>query len=104
MEHKNFLLAMGLIVGFLLMWSVFVVPRFTPPPAPSQPPASTQNVSPEKMAETPAEMRSAHEAMGLAVASPDMILRDENNEVVLSPKGGAVRNWRLQSKGQEVDL
>ncbi len=34
MEQKNFLVAMGLIVSFLLIWTVFVVPRFTPPPAP----------------------------------------------------------------------
>ena len=27
---KNFLLAMGLIVAFLLLWSVFVIPRFAP--------------------------------------------------------------------------
>jgi len=32
--EKNFLLAMGLIVSFLLLWTVFVVPRLAPPPGP----------------------------------------------------------------------
>ena len=32
MEQKNFLLAIILSIGFLFVWSVFVVPRFTPPP------------------------------------------------------------------------
>ena len=32
MDQKNFILAMGLIIGFLLLWSTFVIPRFAPPP------------------------------------------------------------------------
>ena len=108
MEQKNFLLAMGLIVSFLLLWSVFVVPRFTPPPsqAPegaSQGPASGRlggGVTPPSIP----ELKSAHAEMGEPVVPADTILRDENNEIVLSPKGGAVKNWRLKLKGQEVDL
>jgi len=105
MEHKNFLLAMVLIVSFLLLWTVFVVPRFAPPPAP--PTAAAERISadnPGVMAATPSELKSAHAEMGEAVVQPDTILHDENNEIVFSAKGGAVRNWRLNSKGQEVDL
>jgi len=106
MEQKNFLLAMGLIIGFLLLWSTFVVPRFAPAPAPLP---VAQNVGsgaegPGTMAATPAELKSAHTEMGEPVVLPDAILHDENNEIVFSPKGGAIRNWRLNSKGQEVDL
>jgi YidC/Oxa1 family membrane protein insertase len=106
MEQKNFLLAMGLIIGFLLLWSTFVVPRFAPPPAPAP---TAQNVgtgveSPGTMAATPTELKSAHAEMGEAVVLPDAILHDANDEIVFSPKGGAIRNWRLNSKGQEVDL
>jgi YidC/Oxa1 family membrane protein insertase len=113
MEQKNFLLAMALIIGFLLLWSTFVVPRFAPPPAPL--PAgqagvpAAQNVgtaveSPGTMAVTPAEMKSALAEVGETVVPPDTILHDENNEIVFSPKGGAVRDWRINSKGEEVDL
>ncbi len=103
MEQKNFLLAMGLIVSFLLLWSVFVVPRFTPPPVPV-PPHSTESEATGSPASVPAELKSAHAEMGEPIVLTETILRDENNEIVLSPKGGAVKNWRLKLKGQEVDL
>src|SRR4029077_3472502 len=50
------------------------------------------------------EIKSAHAEMGEPIVMSETILRDENNEVVLSPKGGAIKNWRLKLKGQEVDL
>ena len=53
MEQKNFLAAMGLILSFLLLWSVFVVPKFTPPPAPPAP--ATDKRMPEPTVESPAE-------------------------------------------------
>src|SRR5258708_2256070 len=101
MEQKNFILAIGLIASFLILWSVFVVPRFTPPPPPvtaGQPETASPATLP-----TPV-IKSAHAAMGEPIAQPDFILRDENNEIVFSPRGGAVKNWRLKLKGQEVDL
>jgi YidC/Oxa1 family membrane protein insertase len=104
MESKNFLLAMALIVSFLLLWTVFIVPRFTPPPAPQTSAAVPTSQTPESMATTPAELKSEHAEMGEAVVPADTILHDANNEIVFSAKGGAVRNWRLSSKGQEVDL
>jgi len=107
LEQKNFLLAMGLIIGFLLLWSTFVVPRFAPPPAPA-PAAQILETKAENptstIAATPSELKSAHAEMGEPVVLPETILHDENNEIVFSPKGGAIRNWRLNSKGQEVDL
>ena len=104
MESKNFLLAMGLIVSFLLLWTVFVVPRFSPPPAPPAAVEGTTSNGSSTMSATPTELKSEHAEMGQAVVPADTILHDENNEIVFSPKGGAVRNWRLSSKGQEVDL
>ena len=107
MEQKNFLLAMGLIATFLILWSLFVVPRFAPPPG--QTPAGVSGepvgrpgggVAPPQ---TP-ELKSAHAEMGEPIVRSDTILRDENNEIVLTRKGGAVKNWRLKLKGQEVDL
>jgi YidC/Oxa1 family membrane protein insertase len=104
MESKNFLLAMVLIVSFLLLWTVFVVPRFAPPPAPATTAEGTAPQGSESMAATPSELKDAHAEMGEAVVPADSILHDENNEIVFSAKGGAVRNWRLNSKGQDVDL
>src|SRR5712671_4672244 len=102
MEQKNFLLAMALIVGFLVMWSVFVIPRFTPPPAPPNP-AEQKSMS-QGGTNIPAELKSAHQEMGEPIVLTDTILRDENNEIVFTSKGGAVKNWRLKAKGQEIDL
>src|ERR1035437_2536041 len=105
MEQKNFLLAMGLIIGFLLLWSVFIVPRFTPPPVPptAAVPESGRQMA-GTMAATASELKSAHAEMGESVELADTILHDENNEIVFSPKGGSIKTWRLNSKGQEVDL
>ncbi len=101
MEQKNFLLAIGLIISFLFLWSVFVIPRFTPP-QPAAVPAERQN--PQPLSEQTPEIKSAHVERGEPLILKDAILRDENNEIVLTAKGGAVKNWRLKVKGQEVDL
>ncbi len=101
MENKNFLAAMGLIVGFLLVWSFVVVPRFTPKPVPGAAPVQVLDTPglPEKQ-----EITSAHMRMGQPIVDKDMVLRDESNEIVLTPKGGAVKNWRLKPKNYEVDM
>jgi len=102
MEQKNFLLAIILSIGFLFIWSVFVVPRFTPPPLPT-PPAQTSATA--DVSGKASEMTAAHpeDNAGMAAAT-ESILRDERNEIVLTSRGGAVRNWRLHLKGHEVDL
>ncbi len=101
MEQKNFILAIGLIASFLILWSIFVVPRFAPPPAPQNatPPAAASAATPKAP-----EIKSAHAEMGEPIVVTDTIVRDENNEIVLAPRGGAVKNWRLKLKDQEVDL
>src|SRR4051812_2491740 len=104
MEQKNFLLAMALIVSFLLMWTAFVVPRFSPPPTPTQAAQAKDSASADTSASVPAELKSAHRERGEPVVLNESILRDENNEIVISPKGGAIKNWRIKAKGQEVDL
>src|SRR5213592_2932163 len=105
MEQKNFLLAIGLIASFLILWSVFVVPRFVPPPPTSAATtlAGGGGVAPPQTPQA-AEIKSAHAVMGEPIAQPDTILRDENNEIVLAPRGGAVKNWRLKLNEQEIDL
>src|SRR5690242_11710423 len=100
MEQKNFFLAMGLIAAFLILWTRFVIPRFAPPPAPTPAPETAGGAQ----AVTPPEIKSAHREMGEPVVQAETILRDENNEIVLASKGGAVKNWRLKLKGQEIDL
>src|ERR1700687_3027660 len=107
MEQKNFFLAMGLIASFLILWSVFVVPRFTPPPGQAPVSASGEPVGQPDGGVTPPqnpEMKSTHAKRGEPLVLSEAILRDENNDIVLSPKGGAVKSWRLKLKGQEVDL
>ena len=94
---------MGLIVSFLLLWTVFVVPRLAPPPGPVTASAGVPAAA-GTLQEQPAELKSAHAWTGEPLVSAETILRDENNEIVLTPKGGAVKNWRLKSKGQEIDL
>ncbi len=102
MENKNFLLAIALSISFLFIWSVFVVPRFSPPPL-QAPPAQA---SPKGEATAvPSALTAAHPEDARSPAqSADTILRNERNEIVLAPLGGAVRNWRLNLKGQEIDL
>ena len=104
MEQKNFLLAMGLIVGFLLLWSVFVIPRFTPP---VQPPAASalagQDV-PGSSAASPSDLKSAQGSKGGPVVLADTVLHDATNDIVFSPKGGAVKSWKIKTKGMDVDL
>lgn len=101
MENKNFFLAMGLIAAFLILWSQVVIPRFTPK-APAAPVATSAS-SPDAQAPV-AEISSAHVKMGQPVVLKDAILRDESNEIVLTSKGGAVRNWRLKLEKHEVDV
>ena len=47
-------------------------------------------------------------ATGVGTKQPttyaDATLQDEQNEIVLTSKGGAVKSWKVKSKGQEVDL
>ena len=105
MEQKNFLLAMALIIGFLLLWSTFVVPRFPPPaPVPGRSEYGDGPESPGTMAATSSTLKSALAERGEAVVPRDTILHDGNNEIVFSPKGGAIRDWRINSKGSNVDL
>ncbi len=101
MEQKNFLLAMALIVGFLFLWSVVVVPRFTPRPTPAPTTAAQEAVieTQPKM-----EISSAHKRQGEPVVLKDAILRDAGNEIVITPKGGAIKTWRLKLGGKEMDM
>lgn len=101
MQNKNFFLAMGLIAAFLLLWTVFVIPRFSPKPVPGA--TSAVTMTPDAEAPVP-EIASAHKRMGEPVVTKDTILRDENNEIVLTSKGGAVKNWRVKLTSHEVDL
>lgn len=96
--NKNILLAVILSVSFLFLWSVFMVPRLAPPPPQPTPPAQ---VAPQADPGKPAELVSAHRGQP---AAPDAILRDEHNEIIFSPQGGGIRQWRLKLKGEEVNL
>jgi YidC/Oxa1 family membrane protein insertase len=102
MEQKNFLLAIGLSIAFLFIWSVFVVPRFTPPPLPTPPAQVSAHAD---VSGKTAELTAAHpeDHAGVTMDS-ESILRDERNEIVLTARGGAVRHWRLNLKGHELDL
>jgi YidC/Oxa1 family membrane protein insertase len=102
MEQKNFLLAMGLIVSFLILWSVFVVPRFTPPRAPV--PAADAQAPVVSVTPPSSEANTVRVESRSPVHLSATILRDQNNEITLVPRGGAVQSWRVKSKGQEVDL
>jgi YidC/Oxa1 family membrane protein insertase len=103
MEQKNFFLAMGLIISFLILWSVFVIPRLAPPPQP----APITDAAVEK------SQSDAPQTMGLQSSRPlskqpiplaETVLRDEQNEIVLWPQGGSIKSWRLHLKGQDIDL
>jgi len=102
MEQKNFILAFLLSAIFLVVWSIFVVPRFSPPAPLPTPPAQTSTAVTD-VSSQPAELEPAH-AQQSNVPAPESILRDEQNEVVVSPEGGAIRDWRLKTKGHEIDL
>ena len=102
MEQKNFFLAMGLIVGFLIVWTVFVIPRFTPPPP--TPSASQSTEAAVETASSSGNLPSKQDKKDKPVVLTDSVLRDEDNEITLSPKGGAVKSWHLKSKLGEIEL
>ncbi|OGR90435.1 MAG: hypothetical protein A2992_01825 [Elusimicrobia bacterium RIFCSPLOWO2_01_FULL_59_12] len=99
MENKNLLLAIILSVGFLFFWSTFVIPKYAPPAKLGTPAA------PAPLAAGQAGKSMLYPAHAVPLVNqPESILRDELNEIVLSPKGGGVHHWRLKLKGREVDL
>jgi YidC/Oxa1 family membrane protein insertase len=102
MEQKNFIAAIVLSIAFLFIWSVFVVPRFSPTPLPTPPAAGAPATA---VAEKPATLGTAPGREPMTTANAvDQILRDATNEIVFAPQGGSVRHWRLKLKGHEVDL
>ncbi len=102
MQQKNFFIAMGLIMGFLFLWSTFVIPRYAPAPKPV--PAPIQNDAVAERVPLQTEIASAHKRMGQPLVLKDTILRDQNNEIVLTSEGGAVKHWRLKVGNREVDM
>jgi YidC/Oxa1 family membrane protein insertase len=102
MEQKNFLLAVVLSITFLLVWFGLVVPHFAPPP-PIQT-VSTTNTAKANPSEVPASLEAAHPESAATAVNADSYLRDSQNEIILSSMGGAIRQWRLKLKGQEIDL
>jgi YidC/Oxa1 family membrane protein insertase len=104
MEQKNFLLAMGLIVSFLIIWSVFVIPRFTPPAPPPGAAALADRQPTGSLVQTSTDFKSTPAGTDKSVMLTDTTLHDENNEIVLTPKGGAVKSWRIKTKNGEIDL
>jgi len=104
MEQKNLILAIVLSMGFLFIWSAVVTPRLSPRPAPATitEPAA---LPPTVVSAAPAvQIKSAHTRKGQEVASTEQVLRDGQNEVVVSARGGAIRHWRMRPKGEEIDL
>ena len=104
MEQRNFILAVVLSIGFLFLWSVVVMPRFAPrPPAPGTVPAAA-SATPEIAPVAAEAIRPAHRQDTKGTVGPNQVLRDAENEIVLSPRGGAVRHWRMTLKNQDADL
>ena len=99
MEQKNFILAVALSVGFILFWTVVVMPHFTPPPVPvtavngdptAPPVAGTLTAAPSHF------LQSGQ--------SQTVTLSNADNEIVLDSRGGGVQSWKLSSKIQTFDL
>lgn len=102
MENKRLLIAMGLAISFMFFWTLVVVPKITPPPPPpsaSASPSATVGTAPAKTSMAPAHSKSETTPF-----NPEAFLRDAQNEVVFSAQGGAIHNWRLKLKDQDVDL
>lgn len=102
-NQKNMILAIVLSLSFLVIWSMFVVPRLAPKPSPAAPvmepaasPGDTPNATPTSPAKTGLPAK--------AVSLENSVLRDTGNEVTLNPLGGGIQNWRMKSKGQDVEL
>jgi len=97
MEQKNFVLALVLSLGFILLWSVFVVPRFSPP----APPASTAPLnSPATVDNTMPDSRQSITQGKVETVT----VRNADNTIVLDPRGGGVQSWMLNAKSQTFDL
>jgi YidC/Oxa1 family membrane protein insertase len=101
MEQKNFILAVVLSLGFILLWSVFVVPKFAPPQAPV---SATSPVSAGGSAD-PAMMSATGESSATPTApSATVVLQNADNTVTLDPRGGSVQKWILDTKLQTLDV
>jgi YidC/Oxa1 family membrane protein insertase len=101
MENKNLIAAVILSVAFLFIWSTFVMPKYMPKPVPGNGAPTAPAVS---TASGGASLEPAHAHSMTTEAAATTVLRDGNNEIVFSSKGGAIEHWRLKLKGQEIDL
>jgi YidC/Oxa1 family membrane protein insertase len=104
MSNKNLWLAILLSVGFLFVWSTFVIPRFTPKPAVVAP--GTTSATTPVVAGVPGSTSivPAHTDTWDAKKNPEIVLRDLENEIIFSPKGGAIHHWFFKRKGEDADL
>jgi len=103
MGQKNFILAVVISVGFIFIWTTYVVPHFTPP---SVVPV-TSSVSEVSVTGSPVvsdvSLKKFTPPTVQASLNP-VILKDAFNEVVIDPVGGAIRRWTLSDQNQKFDL
>ncbi len=99
-NNKNFITAVLISVVFLVLWSIFAIPRLTPKAplvVPAATPVLTQSPSSTSASGSVASMNAPFQ-------TKDTTLRVGDSEVVLSSLGGGVKHWRLHIKGQDIDL
>lgn len=99
MEQKNLILAIALSVAFMAMWQIWVMPRVAPPAPVAAPQTPAPAVSGAAV-DTPRSPASEIAAQSVVPVHFDVV----GNELELDPRGGAVRQWRLQSKSQIANL
>jgi YidC/Oxa1 family membrane protein insertase len=101
MDNKNMILAILLSMGFLLIWSIFVTPRFAPPRPPEQ--AMTEQAPASAAAPTLPQKEAEFQNIPPEL-SRDVTVTDHDTEITATAKGAAVRHWIIKTKGKEIDL
>src|SRR5689334_17779912 len=99
MNQKNFVLAIVLSLGFMVFWSVVVMPRLAPPPV------VTSNTMESTLPGAAPAVSGGTAAMTPMPAKVQMVtLRNADNEIEIDPRGGGIHSWKLSSKNQILDL
>jgi YidC/Oxa1 family membrane protein insertase len=101
---KRTLLTMVICMAILLVWTVFIMPRISPPPPPPPPPVPVQP-APGPKPPPPVQPTPAPGVQAPAYPDKDpFTLESKRHRVTFSPRGGGIRSLVLKYDTGEVPI